>query len=61
MSTNPSSTEQRRNAGKIGGHILDESLRVHGADLAFAVSGESYLAVCDGLVDAPEIKTIVCR
>lgn len=61
MSTNPSSTEQRRNAGKIGGHILVESLRAHGADLAFAVPGESYLAVLDGLVDAPEIKTIVCR
>ncbi|WPZ33383.1 thiamine pyrophosphate-binding protein [Thalassobaculum sp. OXR-137] len=61
MSTNPSSTDQRRNAGKIGGHILVESLRAHGADLAFAVPGESYLAVLDGLVDAPEIKTIVCR
>ncbi|MDF1792246.1 MAG: thiamine pyrophosphate-binding protein [Thalassobaculaceae bacterium] len=61
MSTNPSSTDQRRNAGKIGGHILVESLRAHGADLAFAVPGESYLAVLDGLVDAPEIKTVVCR
>jgi len=61
MSTNPSSTEQRRNAGRIGGHTLVESLRAHGADLAFAVPGESYLAVLDGLVDAPEIKPIVCR
>jgi acetolactate synthase-1/2/3 large subunit len=63
MSTNPSSTDAsgRRNAGSIGGHILVQSLRAHGADLAFAVPGESYLAVLDGLVDAPEIKPIVCR
>ena len=60
MSTNPSNTN-RRNAGKIGGHILVDCLRAHGVDMAFAVPGESYLAVLDGLVDAPEIRTIVCR
>lgn len=60
MSTNPSNTD-RRNAGKIGGHILVDCLRTHGVDMAFAVPGESYLAVLDGLVDAPEIRTIVCR
>ncbi len=61
MSTNPSITESRRNAGRIGGHILVDCLRAHGADVAFAVPGESYLAVLDGLVDAPEITPIVCR
>ena len=60
MSTSPSSTD-RSNAGRIGGHILVDCLRAHGVDLAFAVPGESYLAVLDGLVDAPEIRTIVCR
>jgi len=60
MSTNPSSTD-RSNAGKIGGHILVDCLRAHGVELAFAVPGESYLAVLDGLVDAPEIRTVVCR
>jgi acetolactate synthase I/II/III large subunit len=60
MSTNPSSTD-RTNTGRIGGHILVDCLRAHGVDLAFAVPGESYLAVLDGLVDAPEIRTVVCR
>ena len=60
MSTSQSSTD-RSNAGRIGGHILVDCLRAHGVDLAFAVPGESYLAVLDGLVDAPEIRTIVCR
>lgn len=49
------------NSGRIGGHILVDCLRTHGVDLVFGVPGESYLAVLDGLVDAPEIRTIVCR
>lgn len=60
MSTNPSNTD-RTNAGRIGGHILVDCLRAHGVDLAFAVPGESYLAVLDGLVDVPQIRTVVCR
>src|SRR3546814_6063500 len=60
MSTNLSSTD-RSNAGKIGGHILVDCLRAHGVEIVFAVPGESYLAVLDGLVDAPEIRTVVCR
>lgn len=54
-------SESGGNSGRIGGHILVDCLRAHGADLVFGVPGESYLAVLDGLVDAPEIKTIVCR
>lgn len=52
---------QGTNSGRIGGHILVDCLRAHGVDLVFGVPGESYLAVLDGLVDAPEIRTIVCR
>lgn len=56
-----SKSESGGNSGRIGGHILVDCLRAHGADLVFGVPGESYLAVLDGLVDAPEIKMIVCR
>src|SRR5699024_5721545 len=44
-----------------GGEILVHTLRVHGVDRVFCVPGESYLAVLDALVDAPEIEIIVCR
>ena len=43
-----------------GGKILVDQLALHGADLAFCVPGESYLAVLDALYDAP-IRLIVCR
>ena len=55
------SAPKNANAKRIGGHILVDRLRTHGVDLVFGVPGESYLAVLDGLVDAPEIRTIVCR
>ncbi len=44
-----------------GGQILIEALKTHGADHAFCVPGESYLAVLDALYDAPEIALTVCR
>ncbi|MCC5811382.1 MAG: thiamine pyrophosphate-binding protein [Ectothiorhodospiraceae bacterium] len=44
-----------------GGEILVQTLRTHGVDRLFCVPGESYLAVLDALVDAPEIKVTVCR
>jgi acetolactate synthase-1/2/3 large subunit len=45
-----------------GGRILVDQLRVHGADLAFCVPGESYLAVLDALYDARDaIRLIVAR
>jgi len=60
--TEPSASAAKGgNASRIGGHILVDCLRAHGVDLVFGVPGESYLAVLDGLVDAPEIRTIVCR
>jgi acetolactate synthase-1/2/3 large subunit len=43
-----------------GGQILVDQLAVHGADLAFCVPGESFLAVLDGLYESP-VRLIVCR
>jgi acetolactate synthase-1/2/3 large subunit len=43
-----------------GGKILVDQLAVHGADLAFCVPGESFLAVLDGFYESP-VKLIVCR
>jgi acetolactate synthase-1/2/3 large subunit len=43
-----------------GGRILVDQLAVHGADLAFCVPGESFLAVLDGLYESP-VRLIVCR
>lgn len=46
---------------RTGGEILVQQLRLHGVDRIFCVPGESYLAVLDALVDAPEIAVTVCR
>src|SRR3954453_2052062 len=46
---------------RSGGQILVDSLRVHGADLAFCVAGESYLDVLDAFHDATDIKLSTCR
>ncbi|HUH92931.1 MAG TPA: thiamine pyrophosphate-binding protein [Casimicrobiaceae bacterium] len=47
---------------RTGGRILVDNLLVQGADLAFCVPGESYLAVLDALYDARErLRLIVCR
>ena len=43
-----------------GGRILVDQLELHGAELAFGVPGESYLAVLDALHDSP-ICYVVCR
>jgi acetolactate synthase I/II/III large subunit len=43
-----------------GGKVLVDQLAIHGADLAFCVPGESFLAVLDGLYDSP-VRLIVCR
>ena len=44
-----------------GGRILVDALVTQGADHAFCVPGESYLAVLDAFHDTPEIKVTVCR
>ncbi|HYG86459.1 MAG TPA: thiamine pyrophosphate-binding protein [Azospirillum sp.] len=46
---------------RTGARLLVDALRVHGADLAFCVAGESYLDVLDAFVDTPEIKLVTCR
>jgi acetolactate synthase-1/2/3 large subunit len=45
---------------RTGGQVLVDQLVLHGADLAFGVPGESYLAVLDALHDAP-LRLIVTR
>lgn len=45
---------------RSGGQVLVDQLVAHGADLAFGVPGESYLAVLDALHDAP-LRLIVTR
>ncbi|WP_020676143.1 thiamine pyrophosphate-binding protein [Geopsychrobacter electrodiphilus] len=44
-----------------GGRIVIEQLKIHGCERVFLVPGESFLAVLDGLVDVPQIETVVCR
>ncbi len=45
---------------RSGGRILVDQLAIHGADLAFGVPGESYLAVLDALYDGP-VRFIATR
>ena len=45
---------------RTGGQILVDQLRIHGAELAFGVPGESYLALLDALYDSA-IRFIICR
>lgn len=42
------------------GHLIVRTLEAHGVERVYAVPGESYLDVLDGLYDS-EIDTIVCR
>ncbi|MCB1809981.1 MAG: thiamine pyrophosphate-binding protein, partial [Candidatus Competibacteraceae bacterium] len=46
---------------RTGGQLLVECLRANDVDLAFAVPGESYLAVLDAFYDVPEIRLITGR
>jgi acetolactate synthase-1/2/3 large subunit len=45
---------------RTGGEILADQLRIHGADTAFGVPGESYLALLDALHGGP-IRLVTCR
>jgi acetolactate synthase-1/2/3 large subunit len=45
---------------RTGGEILVDQLLAQGADLAFGVPGESYLAVLDALVGRP-LRFVTCR
>ncbi|MEL6289424.1 MAG: thiamine pyrophosphate-dependent enzyme [Pseudomonadota bacterium] len=44
-----------------GGQILIDQLRAQQCDTIFCVPGESFLAALDGLHDANDITTVVCR
>ena len=46
---------------RTGGQLLVECLRANDVELAFAVPGESYLAVLDAFYDVPEIRLITGR
>ncbi len=47
---------------RTGAQLLVDALRVHGADTAFGVPGESYLAVLDAMHDVQDdFKFIICR
>jgi len=47
---------------RTGAQLLVDALGVHGADIAFGVPGESYLAVLDALYDAQDnVKFVICR
>lgn len=49
------------NAKRSAAQLLVDQLRTHGVERIFCVPGESYLAVLDALVDAPEIQVVTCR
>ena len=44
-----------------GGKILADQLQIQGVKTAFTVPGESFLAALDGLHDAHDIETVICR
>jgi acetolactate synthase I/II/III large subunit len=49
-------------SSRAAGRLLVDQLLVHGADLAFTVPGESFLAVLDGFYDVQDrLKLVVCR
>ncbi|MBB5215126.1 thiamine pyrophosphate-binding protein [Parapusillimonas granuli] len=50
------------NGLRTGGQVLVDALRLHGADTAYCVPGESFLAVLDALYEfRDEFRLIVCR
>ncbi len=47
---------------RTGGQILVDQLKIHGADIAFCVPGESYLPMLDALYENRDsIRLITCR
>ncbi len=59
--TNVNATSSMVNL-RSGGQILVDQLKIHGADFAFCVPGESYLPVLDALyTNRDSIKLITCR
>src|SRR5688572_16244709 len=47
---------------RTGGQLLVDALKAHGAEMAFGVPGESYLAVLDAFYESQDaIKFFICR
>ncbi len=44
-----------------GGQILVDNLVLHGADMAFGVPGESYLAALDAMHGRKDFRFVICR
>jgi acetolactate synthase-1/2/3 large subunit len=57
-----SNVQYRPRPSRSGARILVDQLKIHGADLAFCVPGESYLPVLDALyANRDAIRLITCR
>ncbi len=56
-----SASRPRNTLARTGARILVDQLKIHGADLAFCVPGESYLALLDALYDTRAIRLVTCR
>ena len=51
-----------KTVARSGAKLLVDSLLVHGADMAFGVPGESYLAVLDAMHDVEDrFRFVICR
>ncbi len=62
MSSKPVSAGPAQPETQCGGHILVDALLAHGAELAFGVPGESYLAVLDGFHRRrDQMRFVICR
>jgi acetolactate synthase-1/2/3 large subunit len=46
---------------KSAGQAVVEALVAEGVDLVFGLPGSHIHAICDALIDAPEIKLVVCK
>src|ERR1700678_2593687 len=58
----PASADGRATRQRTGAQILVDQLIIHGADTAYCVPGESYLAVLDAFYDTREqVRLVVCR
>ena len=62
MTNSPTHAPAGARPARSGGRILVDQLKIHGADLAFCVPGESYLPVLDALYAHRDgIRLITCR
>lgn len=60
MTSQTTATGSATEAAHSAGHLIVRTLEAHGVERVYAVPGESYLDVLDGLHDSG-IETVVCR